>query len=215
MSTEKVFWTEPYLAELNAHVTSADSGRITVDRTIAYAFSGGQSSDCGTMNGYRILKAEMDGKEIYYTLEGNPPLSVGDEICIKIDWVRRYRLMKLHFAAEIILELVNKLMGKPSKIGAHITDSKARLDFVWEDNISGMFPYLLSEASRIIEADLPVISDFSDIKNERRYWEVKDFGRVPCCGTHVRTTGELGPIRLKRENIGKGKERIEITLVNP
>lgn len=60
-----------------------------------------------------------------------------------------------------------------------------------------------------------MISDFSDVKNERRCWEVKGFGRVPCCGTHVRTTGELGPIKLKRENIGKGKERIEITLVNP
>ncbi|HOG04600.1 MAG TPA: alanyl-tRNA editing protein, partial [Accumulibacter sp.] len=38
------------------------------------------------------------------------------------------------------------------------------------------------------------------------------FARVPCGGTHVRRTGEIGSIRLKRNNIGRGKERVEILL---
>ena len=34
---------------------------------------------------------------------------------------------------------------------------------------------------------------------------------MPCGGTHLSRTGEIGPIALKRVNIGKGKERIEIS----
>ena len=69
-----------------------------------------------------------------------------------------------------------------------------------------------AEANRIIRSDLPIRCAFEDEANERRYWEIEGFSRVPCGGTHVRSTGEIGSIRLKRDNIGKGKERIEIRL---
>ncbi|HAE50502.1 MAG TPA: alanyl-tRNA editing protein, partial [Tistrella mobilis] len=49
----------------------------------------------------------------------------------------------------------------------------------------------------------------------RRYWEVEGVARVPCGGTHLRRTGEVGAITLKRVNVGKGKERIEMRLVAP
>lgn len=215
MSVEKVFWIDPYLTKLNTSVTTVTNNTVTVEKTIAFAFSGGQASDSGTINGYKILSAEKVEKEIFYTLEGPLAISPGDEVLIQIDWERRYKLMKLHFAAEIILELVNQHFRSPQKIGANITDTKARLDFMWDKNISEAFTFLQLEAARLIGADLPITSAFSDIENEKRYWEIKDFGRVPCGGTHIKTTGEIGPIRLKRDNIGKGKERIEISLVNP
>ncbi|WP_207649718.1 hypothetical protein [Desulfosporosinus hippei] len=132
-----------------------------------------------------------------------------------IDWEKRYRIMKLHFAAEIILELVYQNFGYPEKIGANISDTKAKVDFVWNGNISETFSFLYSEANRLIELNLPITSDFSNVEAEERYWEVLGFGKVSCGGTHIKTTGEIGPIKLKRDNIGKNKERIEITLVNP
>ena len=46
-----------------------------------------------------------------------------------------------------------------------------------------------------------------------RSWEVEGFARVPCGGTHLKRTGEVGTIALKRKNVGGGKERVEITLV--
>jgi len=54
-----------------------------------------------------------------------------------------------------------------------------------------------------------------DEPNERRYWEIEGYARVPRGGTHVRSTSEIGPIRLKRDNIGKGKERVQIYPVEP
>ncbi|KGK91871.1 alanyl-tRNA synthetase [Desulfosporosinus sp. HMP52] len=215
MSVKKFFWEDPYRTTLDAKVTSVTDNVITVDRTIAVAFSGGQASDCGTINGYNIIRAEKVGKEIFYTLDGEHDIDLGDEVIIVIDWEKRYRIMKLHFAAEIILELVYQNFGYPEKIGANISDTKARVDFVWNGNISETFSFLYSEANRLIELNLPITSDFSNVEAEKRYWEVLDFGKVSCGGTHLKTTGEIGPIKLKRDNIGKNKERIEITMVNP
>ncbi len=121
--------------------------------------------------------------------------------------------MKLHFAAEIILELVNQNFNRPEKIGANITSEKSRLDFIWENNISEMFPLLEAKAKEIINANLPIESAFSDPITEIRFWKIEGFGKVACGGTHIRRTGEIGAIRLKRDRQGKNKERIEIFLV--
>lgn len=213
MVVKKIFWVDPYRTELNTKVKSIENETLTLNETIAYAFSGGQMSDDGTMNGYKILNAKKIGKEIFYTLQQGHGLKVGDEILINIDWDKRYKLMKLHFAAEIILELVNQNFNRPEKFGANITDEKSRLDFIWENNISEMFPLLEAKAKEIIDSNLFIESAFSDVENEIRYWKIEGFGQVPCGGTHIKRTGEIGAIRLKRERQGKSKERIEIFLV--
>ncbi|SFG31921.1 hypothetical protein [Sporolactobacillus nakayamae] len=129
-----------------------------------------------------------------------------------IDWPRRYRLMRLHFAAELVLEHVYQFFHHPEKIGANINEDKARIDFYWEGSIATIFPELTQRVNQMITEDLPIISAFSDEQNQRRYWRIEGFAQVPCGGTHLRRTGEIGPIYLKRRNLGKGKERIEIFL---
>jgi Ser-tRNA(Ala) deacylase AlaX len=212
MPVKKLFWEDPYLTEIEATVTGVSGDVVTLDRTIAYAESGGQESDYGTIGGHEIRKAELDGTEIFYTIASGHALGTGDVVKVMIDWERRYRLMRLHFAAEIILELVYQSFDRPEKIGAHIGADKARIDFFWEGKISDTFPLLESKANELIDRDLPITSDFDDEQNERRSWEIAGFARVPCGGTHLRRTGEVGPIRLRRNNIGGGKERIEIYL---
>jgi len=120
--------------------------------------------------------------------------------------------MRLHFAAEIILELVYQHLRSIKKIGAHIAQDKARIDFEWGENISKMFTVIGDKARSIVEANQEIVSAFSDEDAEERYWEISGFARVPCGGTHLRRTGEIGKIELKRKNPGKGKERIEIYL---
>ncbi len=210
---EKVFWSSPYLREIEAKITGAEGNVVTLDRTIIYPFSGGQESDEGTIGGYPVLKAEIIGGEIYYTLEKGYTLKRGDKVPVKINWDRRYKLMRLHFAVEIVLELVNQNYGAPGKIGAHISEQKGRLDFAWNGNISETFDFLQAELDRIVDADLKIISDFDDVDKEIRHWQVEGFAKVPCCGTHLNSTGEIGKVTLKRNNRGKAKERIEVMLV--
>ena len=212
MPVKKLFWINPYMAECIAVVTSVNDSIITLDQTVAYAFEGGQQSDIGTIGGYEIVNAEKQDLEIYYTLPVNHTLSVGDNVKVLIDWEKRYNIMCLHFAAELVLELIYQNYNHPEKIGANITYNKARVDFCWEGNISETFSFLNSELKKMIDADLDITSLFSDKENERRYWEIPNFARVACGGTHIRKTGEIGALKLKRINVGKGKERIEIYL---
>ena len=212
MPVRKIFWEDPYRTELPAHVTGVDGARVTLDQTIAYAFAGGQQSDSGTIGGYEILAARKEGLEIYYTLPEDHGLQPGDAALVTIEWEKRYRLMKLHFAAELVLELVYQGYGRPQKIGADITVQKARVDFYWKGNISLIFPDLHARFKELVEADLEIVSAFSDEATERRTWEIAGFAKVPCGGTHLKKTGEIGPVTFKRNNIGRDKERIEIFL---
>lgn len=212
MPVKKIFWDDPYLSYTSAIVTSVDGQTITLDQTIIYAFSGGQQSDFGRIGGFELIEAKKEGLEILYTLPDNHNLQIGQEVIVEIDWEKRYKIMKLHFAAEIILELMYQNFHHPEKIGANITSDKARIDFYWDGNISETFSLLETEAHNLIDANLPIKSDFSDEEKQRRYWEIEEFGKVACGGTHIKTTGEIGRIKLKRNNIGGGKERIEIYL---
>lgn len=96
MSVKKRFWENPYLTELEARVTSIDNNVITLDQTIAFAFSGGQQSDSGTIGGFQIIEAKKEGKEIFYTIEQNHNLLLNQNVMVAIDWEKRYRLMRLH-----------------------------------------------------------------------------------------------------------------------
>lgn len=131
----------------------------------------------------------------------------------EIDWPRRYALMKLHFAAEVVLELFTQNFNSITKIGAHISEDKSRIDFEWPENIAPLLPALQYKAQALIDSDSIITSEFSDQTKERRYWKVEGFAQVPCGGTHLKRTSEVGKIALKRKNVGKGKERVEITLV--
>ncbi|WP_027383945.1 alanine--tRNA ligase-related protein [Epilithonimonas caeni] len=212
MTVRKIFWEDPYQTELTTSVAGISGNVVTLKETIAYAFSGGQQSDDGTINGFKIVKAQKSGKEIFYTIEEGHNLKPGDIVEVKIDWDKRYKIMKLHFAAELVLELVNQHFDSPQKIGANITSEKSRIDFIWPNNISGMFPVLEQKLEEIILADKVIISAFSDEAEERRYWKIEGFGQVACGGTHIKKTGELGSLKLKRSGQGKNKERIEIYL---
>ena len=208
----KVFWEDPYLTRLDTEIATVDGDDVTLAATIIYAFSGGQESDHGTIGGHSVLAARKIAADIVYTLPADHGLAAGDRVATEIDWERRYRLMRLHFAAEIVLEIVYRDLGPIEKIGAHIAADKARIDFAREVPVTSELPALLQRASAVIDADLPITSAFSDAAAGRRFWQVPGFDPVPCGGTHLKRTGEVGALTLKRRNIGKGKERIEIQL---
>lgn len=208
----KIFWEDPYRRTLITHVDSIKGNRVLLTETIVFSFSGGQESDKATINGLPILSSEIEDKFIFYTLDENHGLHPGDQVTLDIDWPRRYKLMRLHFAAELILELVTQKLGL-AKIGAHIAENKARIDFVFDQNISSIFEDILSQYNKIIEKDEHIQVGYADEKAQRRFWKIEGFAEVPCGGTHVKSTGEVGFVSLKRVNIGGGKERIEISLL--
>lgn len=121
--------------------------------------------------------------------------------------------MRLHFAAELVLELVTKKLAL-EKIGAHISENKSRIDFIYSQNISYIFEDILEEYNQIIKNNSIITTVYTDIIIQRRFWEIDGFSKVSCGGTHVKSTAEVGYVTLKRINIGGGKERIEIKLIH-
>jgi Ser-tRNA(Ala) deacylase AlaX len=212
VAVRKVFWEDPYAVRCEAVVVSVEGPCVTLDRTVAFACSGGQHSDEGAIGGRPILSAVSDGHEIVYILPEGHGLTPGDAVGVEIDWPHRYRMMRLHFAAELVLELVGQHFGRPEKTGADITAHKARIDFAWPGNIAETFPIIEARLRDLVEADLPIESAFSAPDTQRRVWRIEKFASVPCGGTHLRRTGEVGEVALKRANPGRGIERIEIRL---
>lgn len=213
--TQKVFWDDPYQTQLTTRVSGVSGQQVRLEHTIFFAFSGGQESDTGTIGAYAVLEASKQGLDIVYTLPDTHDLRVGDVVEVRIDWSRRYRLMRLHFAAEMILQYVYRYCPGIERIGAHIAEDKSRIDFARDGSIAEFFPELQREAAALVDAASPIVTAFEDEPNQRRFWKVDGFAQMACGGTHPRTTAEIGEIKLKRKNIGKGKERIEITLASP
>mgnify|MGYP000962614140 FL=1 len=96
-----------------------------------------------------------------------------------------------------------------------ISQDKAHIDFALPASIVEILPGIADAANAIVTANLAIVTGFEDIVEERRYWMINDFSRVLCDGTHVRRTGEIGSISLKRKNQGKNNERIEIHVALP
>jgi len=212
MATDKLFWKDAYRSRLETRVVAVGGDWVRLAETIFFAFSGGQESDHGSIGGRPVLEARKEGLDIGYRLDPGHGLLVGDAVEVLIDWPRRYRLMRLHFAAEMVLQLIYRKIPGIERIGAHIGEDKARIDFALDSSIASLFEGLQAEVGELVRADLPIRCAFTDEAAQRRFWQVEGFAEMACGGTHPRRTGEIGALRLKRRNTGKGKERVEIHL---
>src|SRR3569832_2940516 len=150
----KVFWDNPYQQSLETHVSQVDGNVIVFADTIGFSECGGQESDVVTVNGIRALSSLRDKCApflIYYIFPEEHGFVPGTNVIMTIDWVHRHRLMRLHFACELILVLMNRLFNKtpenielkPEEIdkvikkrGAHMAETGARVDSECHTNIA-------------------------------------------------------------------------------
>jgi len=210
----KLFWKDPYMKECYAKVTAIEGNKVWLNQTIFFAFSGGQASDKGKINGINVLEAVKQSEDkIYYVLEKEPNFAVGDNVKVEIDWEHRFKLMRLHSAAHIVYYFFIEKVGEQKVIGSNVSIDKARLDFAYNESVGPLLQGIEEKTNKTIEEGID-IKTFNDEKNPtRRLWECGKW-LMPCGGTHVKNTKEIGQIKLKRNNIGAGKERIEVILVS-
>ncbi|HIJ10441.1 TPA: alanyl-tRNA editing protein [Candidatus Woesearchaeota archaeon] len=213
---KKLFWDDPYQTECTATVTEIDGNMVKLDQSIFYAFSGGQLSDEGTIGGITVIEAKKEGDkedivDIVYTLEREPDFKVGDTVDVKIDEKRREKLRKLHSAAHIVYYIVIDILGKVKINGSEIQPEKARMDFGYDKPLAEKLPEIEKAVNVFIAGnhDIAMLPDTE--KSDLKWWTCNNW-KMPCGGTHVKNTTEIGPLRLSRKNKGKGRERIEMYL---
>lgn len=211
--TKRLFYDYPYATECRARILRVQENEILLDRTVFFAFSGGQASDVGTINGIPVANAIACGDDIVYIMEKKPALSVGDEVIVSIDKERRTKLMRLHSAAHIVHFLFEKKTCVSKLIGSNIDVDKARLDYAFPESVAPLLAEIEESANTLCRQNLE-IKRYNDEKT-RKWFCSTPLGDIACncSGTHVSRTSEISVVKLKRKNLGAGKERIEITLV--
>ena len=216
--TKKLFWQDSYRTECKAKVVSINGSKVKLDQTIFFSFSGGQESDYGTIDGINVVSAVKQGDkesiiDIEYELEKEPNFKVGDEVAVKIDGKRREKLRKLHSAAHITYYFVVEKLGKLKIIGSNIAEGKARIDFSYDKPLNDILPEIQDKVNKFLRENHAIITKNDDQKPDLRWWTCEEW-KMPCGGTHLKSTAEIGNIELQRKNIGSGKERIEIRLTS-
>ncbi|MGB0846398.1 MAG: alanyl-tRNA editing protein [Thiolinea sp.] len=235
--TKLLFRDDAYQQTATAVVTDiTEQGHIVLNQTLFYPTGGGQPGDQGTFT-------LADGSEINITTTqwtdrsheqiAHVPVpdstlpEVGDEISMTIDWEVRYPRMKIHTA----LHLLSAVLPYPVT-GGSIGNGDGRLDFDIPESVLDK-EELTQKLQALVAADTPLserwITDAELDANPElvktmsvqpprgsgqvRLIDIPEVDLQPCGGTHLKRTGEIGAVRVKKiEKKGKQNRRVRICL---
>jgi len=236
MKTYPLYQYNSYVKEVEAEVLDVSEKGVVFDKTIFYPGGGGQIHDTGyIVKGgveYRMPRVFKED-EIYHVVEG-VELKPGDKVLLKLDWERRYRIMKMHTS----LHIIGAVMYNDYNVlitGSNIQEDRARIDFPMEEmnkevamEIVGKANSIALEGHEVKIYFMPVeealkrkelfrVADQTKylkyLKGDVRIVEIVGVDVELDGGTHVNNTKEIGEIMfLKYESKGRRNRRIYITV---
>ncbi len=243
--TNVLYLDDAYLKEWTAKVISvkenskepSSASFVVLDRTAFYPKGGGQPNDEGVIvkkNDGREYKVVFVGKSdgiISHEVDcsSNGPLNEGDIVECKLNWNRRYKLMRMHTACHVLAGVLHKDTGAMIT-GNQLDIDKSRIDFSVEQYDPEKLKEYIEKANRILEEGHENIIYYVDKSQDIdkflrlakgipegitnvRIVEIQGFDAQPDGGTHVKNTKEVGRIRfLSSENKGKNNRRVYFEL---
>lgn len=227
MNTIKLYDNWPYDTDFFARITAIDGSTITLDRTLFFPEEGGQTCDHGVIrcngNEYRVADVQIKDGVIYHTLKGTDgSLNIGDEIEGHIDWEHRFDNMQNHTGEHIFSGLVHLLKGYDN-VGFSLTENTCQMDYngkLTDEEIT----QLEAQANEVIWNAIPVDCrypsveelDTIDYRSKKelsgpvRIVTIADIDICACCAPHVRTTAEVGLLKVISHLNYKGGTRLYI-----
>jgi misacylated tRNA(Ala) deacylase len=235
MSTDCLFREDSYLQDCNATVIGlTETGGFVLDRTVFYAASGGQPADRGVLtsaSGDAVAIAgasytDADKSVIaHLPAAAGPQFKIGEPVHAAIDWDLRYARMRMHTA----LHLLSAVLPFPVTGGA-VGEREGRLDFdipeagLDKDDITGKLAEMIAADAEVRSrwiTDAELAAQPSLVKTMSvmppmgtgrvRLIEIVGYDLQPCGGTHVRTTREIGDVRVTQiEKKGRLNRRVRI-----
>lgn len=212
--TQKLYIRDPYMKEFEALVQKIEGEKVILDRTAFYPESGGQVGDTGHLNGIRVLDCQYgpNKRDIAHIIEGEPSFKAGERVVGKLDWDRRYRIMRLHAASHIMEHFLYETFGELRLVGTHVNEKHDSSTYESEEldpeklqKVNDLVNDFISEGYEIERREDPN-------KAEWLYWKAGEI-EIPCGGTHPRNTREIGKVSIKRKSGGRGKEKVLTSLV--
>ncbi len=229
--TKKLFLENQYEREFDARILSINGTNVILDQTLFYPEGGGQPGDKGEINGIKVIDTKKEGESVIHILDKEPNFKVNESVHGKIDWNRRYRLMRSHSAAHLVSAVINKKTGA-NITGNQLEEDRIRIDFNLENFDKEVLSHAVQEANEIIKKNLEIKTYFlsrdeamkipsifrlqkafpEEIQNIR----IVDIGGYDVQadgGTHVKNTEEIGKLEIvKFENKGKNNRRVYFRL---
>ena len=229
----KLFEENAYLKEFKAKIINIniEEKTIELDNTAFYARSGGQPGDIGEIitknQNIEVKDTIKKENKIINIINKTENLDKGIEIIGKINWEKRYKYMKMHSALHLMCSVIP--LGVT---GGQIGYEKSRLDFndpdkkidkeEIEEKINSLVKndyQITSEIidSKILDEQPELIRTMSvkppQIDGKIRLIKIGNVDLQPCGGTHVKSTAEIGSIKIgKIENKGRMNRRVNIIL---
>lgn len=219
-------------SKILAKYVKNDRTYVVFDKTPFYAESGGQVSDTGEIliNGkvYNVIGMNKTGSHFIHVIDGILEDSMS-EAFLKIDVLRRRRIMQNHSATHLLHAALRKVLGSHvQQAGSLVDEDHLRFDFT---HYQKMKQEEIKEVEKIVNQKileaLPRIR-YADIEQEKakemgalaffgdKYGDkvnvIKfgDFSMEFCGGTHVENTSDIGFFKILNESsISSGVRRIE------
>lgn len=225
--TERLYYHDSFLFSFEAQVLESleRQGRsaIVLDRTAFYPTSGGQVHDTGKFileNSAEVpvveVAEEEDGKIYHFT---STPVEGGLAVRGLIDAGRRRDHIQQHSGQHVLSAAFVRLFDAHT-VSFHMGDESCTIDL----GVKSLTPAQVAEAERlaneVVTEDRPVNVQFVSLEEARqldlrklppkqtgqlRLIDITDFDLAACGGTHVRSTGQIGAILLRKtENVKQG-----------
>jgi misacylated tRNA(Ala) deacylase len=231
---ELIYQADCYVTDFEARVTRVEGNKLFLDRTAFHPTSGGVANDTGFIESssgrWNVIDVIEEG-DVAHLLDSKPDLSVGDIVRGRVDWDRRYRLMRLHTADHILTAILYREKGA-LVTGGHIDPEYAKSDFSLERGEREVFEEAIKKVNEIASSGIEVkiyflpreeamkipgivklAAKMPPTLEKLRIVEIPGIDIQADGGPHVRNTREIGEVKLlKVENKGKGKKRVYFTV---
>lgn len=233
--TELIYLNDSYVQEFEAQVSGVLEGAVVLDRTAFYPGGGGQPADTGVLSAgpqtWQVSKVKRVGGKLAHFIDGDPP-PVGAKVVGRLDWERRYHLMRTHTAMHILCGVIWRDYHS-SVTGGNMEPLKGRMDFEFEtmrqelvakieravneevvaarDVVAQVLPR--DEAFQIPDLIRTKINLLPEGIQEVRTIEIVGLDLQADGGTHVANTSEVGQIRVADyKSKGRINKRIYVEL---
>jgi alanyl-tRNA synthetase len=217
--TQRLYYHDSYLRQFTAHAVECAGGGTTVylDRTAFYPTSGGQPFDLGSIAGIGVRDVVDEGERIAHLLAA--PLPAGPVEC-SIDWNRRFDHMQQH-TGQHLLSAVFEDLFRLRTVSFHLGADSATIDLEGGAVDSRIAASAEARANEIVWENRPVgvaYEDAATVQGLRKASEregtlrivsIEGLDRSACGGTHVRATGEIGAVLLRKVEKVRQTARVE------
>lgn len=196
---------------------------VLLDETIFYPEGGGQPADRGTINGVPVTDVQEEGNEVLHFVEGSLASSlIPGPADLVLDAARRRDFAVQHTAQHLLSATILRLTGFPT-LSMRLGDLYSTIDVDASELPATDLAQIEDAAFSVIEADYPIITHLcppEDIaafplrkrpptdENVIRVLEIDGYDYSPCCGTHLRSTGKIGVLKILGVERYKGMTRV-------